>query len=86
MLRRTVVRAPPEHLIRKINSLEKGLRFVERQVVSDVGRIETLAQDASGRRVVIELKVGEVKDAAVGQIDRYLGWYARRDGNPREEC
>jgi len=71
-----------EHLIRNLDSLEKGLRFVERQVVIDVGRVDIIAQDASGRRVVIELKVGEAKDAAVGQIARYLGWYARQDGQP----
>jgi RecB family endonuclease NucS len=71
-----------EHLIRNLETLEKGLRFIERQVVIDVGRVDILAQDAGGRRVVIELKVGEAKDAAVGQIARYLGWYARRDGKP----
>ena len=71
-----------EHLIRNLGSLEAGLRFVERQVVIDVGRVDILAEDAKGRRVVIELKVGEAKDAAVGQIARYLGWYARRDGKP----
>ncbi|MFC0402951.1 endonuclease NucS domain-containing protein [Paraburkholderia rhizosphaerae] len=71
-----------EHLIRNLDALEKGLRFVERQVVIDIGRVDILAQDATGRRVVIELKVGEAKDAAVGQIARYLGWYARQDGKP----
>ena len=71
-----------EHLIRNLGTLEKGLRFVERQVVIDVGRVDILAEDASGRRVVIELKVGDAKDAAVGQIARYLGWYARKDKKP----
>jgi RecB family endonuclease NucS len=54
-----------EHLIRNLETLEKGLRFIERQVVIDVGRVDILAQDS-----------------AVGQIARYLGWYARRDGKP----
>ncbi|MDR5798968.1 MULTISPECIES: endonuclease NucS domain-containing protein [Caballeronia] len=71
-----------EHLIRNLESLEKGLRFVGRQEVTEVGRIDILAEDASGRRVVIELKVGEAKDAAIGQIARYLGYYARTDGKP----
>ncbi|WP_027776613.1 endonuclease NucS domain-containing protein [Paraburkholderia caledonica] len=71
-----------EHLIRNLETLEKGLRFVERQAVIDVGRVDILAQDAGGRRVVIELKVGEARDSAVGQIARYLGWYARQDGKP----
>lgn len=69
-----------EHLIKNLDSVERGLCFVERQVVIDVGRVDILAKDASGRRVIIELKVGEAKDAAVGQIARYLGWYARHDG------
>jgi RecB family endonuclease NucS len=71
-----------EHLIRNLEALEKGLRFVSRQEVTEVGRIDILAEDASGRRVVIELKVGEAKDAAIGQIARYLGYYARTDGKP----
>lgn len=71
-----------EHLIRTLGTLEKGLRFVDRQVVIDVGRVDILAEDANGRRVVIELKVGDAKDAAVGQIARYLGWYARKDQKP----
>lgn len=71
-----------EHLIRNLGTLEKGLRSVERQVVIDAGRVDILAQDANGCRVVIKLKVGEVRDAAVGQIARYLGWYARSDDRP----
>ncbi|NIE72986.1 DUF91 domain-containing protein [Pantoea sp. Ap-967] len=67
------------HLVRSLDSIEKGLRFIDRQVSIDVGRVDILAEDAAGRRVVIELKVGQAKDAAVGQIARYLGWYGRRD-------
>ena len=70
------------HLIQNLGAVEPGLRYVDRQVSIDVGRVDILAEDASGRRVVIELKVGEAKDAAVGQIVRYLGWYAKRDGKP----
>lgn len=71
-----------EHLIRNLSSVEEGLVFVDRQVSIDVGRVDILAEDVNGQRVVIELKVGEAKDAAVGQIARYLGWYARQDGKP----
>lgn len=72
------------HLVRNLDSIEKGLRFVDRQVSIDVGRVDILAEDAAGRRVVIELKVGQAKDSAVGQIARYLGWYSRQDGtSPR---
>lgn len=46
----------------------------------DVGRVDILAEDAAGCRVVIELKVGTAKDSAVGQIARYIGWYGRQDG------
>ncbi|MDE4538048.1 DUF1016 family protein [Pseudomonas sp. ITEM 17296] len=67
------------HLVRSLDSIEKGLRFVDRQVSIDVGRVDILAEDTNGRRVIIELKVGQAKDAAVGQIARYLGWYGRKD-------
>ena len=66
----------------RFEGIEKGLTLVGRQVIIDVGRIDILAQDAKGRRVVIEVKVGEAKDSAVGQIARYLGWYSRADGQP----
>jgi hypothetical protein len=71
-----------DHLVHFLDVLEKGLTLVGRQVVIDVGRIDILAQDAKGQRVVIEVKVGQAKDSAVGQIARYLGWYARADGKP----
>ncbi|GGA24964.1 endonuclease NucS domain-containing protein [Dyella nitratireducens] len=70
------------HLIRNLDSIEKGLRFVDRQVVIDVGRVDIIAEDIKQRRVIIELKLGDAKDAAVGQIARYIGWYARKDGKP----
>ncbi|MBB6050433.1 endonuclease NucS domain-containing protein [Armatimonas rosea] len=71
-----------DHLIHHLDALEPGLKFIGRQVTTDVGRIDILAEDASGERVVIEVKVGDAKDAAVGQIARYLGWYAKTDGKP----
>jgi len=71
-----------DHLVHHLDAIEKGLTLVGRQVIIDVGRIDILAQDAKGQRVVIEVKVGEAKDSAVGQIARYLGWYTRADGQP----
>jgi RecB family endonuclease NucS len=71
-----------DHLVHHLDGIEKGLTLVGRQVIIDVGRIDILAQDAKGQRVVIEVKVGAAKDSAVGQIARYLGWYARADGQP----
>lgn len=73
-----------DHLIHNLESIEKGLKYVSRQVSTEVGRIDILAEDKEGSRVVIEVKVGEAKDSAVGQIARYLGWYAKSDGkSPR---
>lgn len=73
-----------DHLIRNLAGIEPGLTFVSRQEVIDVGRVDILAKDATGRRVVIELKAGEAKDSSIGQIARYLGWYRKADGvSPR---
>lgn len=69
-----------DHLVQHLDGIEKGLTLVGRQVSIEVGRIDILAEDAKGQRVVIEVKVGEAKDSAVGQVARYLGWYARQDG------
>ena len=71
-----------DHLIHNLDVIEKGLKFVSRQFNTDVGRIDILAEDKHGCRVVIEVKVGEAKDSAVGQIARYLGWFAKLDGKP----
>lgn len=71
-----------DHLIQQLSTLEKGLRFVARQFNTDVGRIDILAEDQKGCRVVIEVKVGEAKDSAVGQVARYLGWFAKLDEKP----
>ena len=73
-----------DHLIQHLDALESGLKFVARQFNTDVGRIDILAEDRNGGRVVIEVKVGEAKDSAVGQVARYLGWFTKLDGkSPR---
>jgi RecB family endonuclease NucS len=69
-----------DHLVHHLDAVEKGLKLMGRQVTTDVGRIDILAEDANGTRVVIEVKVGDAKDSAVGQIARYLGWYAKTEG------
>lgn len=71
-----------DHLIRNLDSIENGLKFVSRQFNTDIGRIDILAEDKGGNRVIIEVKVGEAKDSAVGQIARYLGWFGKLDGKP----
>jgi endonuclease len=71
-----------DHLVKNLESIEAGLKFVGRQQKTDIGRVDILAEDKSGTRVIIELKVGDAKDSAVGQIARYLGWFAKKDGKP----
>jgi RecB family endonuclease NucS len=69
-----------DHLIANLGSLEAGLKYVDRQVTIAVGRVDILAKDSSGRTVIIELKVGEARDAAVAQVAKYIGWYTRSEG------
>ena len=71
-----------EHLIHNLDTIEKGLKFKDRQVRIDVGIVDILAEDSAGGRVVIEIKVGEANDKAIGQIAKYLGWYGRKDEKP----
>ena len=68
-------------LVDRIQEICHNLALVGRQFNTDVGRIDILAQDTAGTRVVIEIKVGEAKDSAIGQVARYLGWFARTEGN-----
>lgn len=69
-----------DQLVSQLEALEPGLKFVERQVQCDVGRVDILAKGFDGATVVVELKVGEAKDSAIGQVARYIGWYQRQDG------
>lgn len=71
-----------DHLVNNLESLEPGLKLVARQYSTAVGRIDILAEDKNGSRVIIELKVGEAKDSVIGQIARYVGWFVRQDGQP----
>lgn len=71
-----------DHLVNNLETIERGLKLVGRQFTTDVGRIDILAEDENGCRIVIEVKVGEAKDSSIGQIARYLGWFAHKDGKP----
>jgi RecB family endonuclease NucS len=71
-----------EHLVHHLDAIESGLKLVGRQVSTDIGRVDILAEDAKGVRVVIEVKIGDAKDSAIGQIARYLGWYAKTEARP----
>lgn len=71
-----------DHLVAHLGELEPGLELVERQARNEVGRIDILARDAKSVLVVIELKVGEAKDASVGQIARYMGLLNKKGKGP----
>ncbi|MFN3731276.1 endonuclease NucS domain-containing protein [Comamonas testosteroni] len=71
-----------DQIVSHLDVLESGLTLVSRQEISDVGRLDLLARDAEGRTVIIELKAGEAKDSSIGQIARYIGWYAQKEGTP----
>lgn len=71
-----------DHLVHHLETIEEGMELEGRQINTDVGRIDILARDSGGSRVIIEIKVGEAKDSAIGQIARYLGWYTRTEEKP----
>ena len=69
-----------DQLVHRLDALEQGLTFVGRQVKCDVGRVDIVGRGADGATVVVELKVGEAKDSAIGQIARYMGWHQQQQG------
>ena len=69
-----------DQLVHQLDALEEGLTFVGRQVECDVGRVDIAGRGADGATVVVELKVGEAKDSAIGQIARYMGWHQQQHG------
>lgn len=71
-----------DHLVKDLSSIEEGLKLVQRQMTTEVGRFDIMAEDKEGLAVVIEIKVGEAKDSSIGQIARYLGWYSKSTGKP----
>ena len=78
----TLERDLEDQIVSHLGILESGLTLVSRQESSDVGRLDLLARDKDGRTVIIELKAGEAKDSSIGQIARYMGWYAQKEGTP----
>ncbi len=64
-----------ESLLANISQLEGGLKIVPtgRECSVPSGRIDILASDEQGKRVVIELKAGTADRDAVGQVLSYMG-------------
>ena len=56
-------------LLGNLTLYENGVEYV-----TDVGRIDVLAQNEIHEFVVIELKLSRGEDAALGQTQRYMGW------------
>lgn len=63
------------YLATRVGEIENGLVLAEYGVEyqTEAGRIDILAKDEQGRPVVIELKAGEAKDNALGQLLGYMG-------------
>ena len=49
-----------------------GLTLVDKEYETSLGRIDILTKDANGEHVPIEIKLGEAKDSAIGQILGYM--------------
>ncbi len=68
------------YLAKAVHEIEEGLVLIENGVEYqvDAGRIDLLASDKKGGLVVIELKAGIAKDAAIGQLLGYMGCLAEQ--------
>ena len=73
------------YLATRVNEIESGLTLVENGVEcqTDAGRIDLLARDAHNHLVVVELKAGKGKDAALGQLLGYIGCLSATEPNVR---
>lgn len=63
------------YLAQRVHEMENDLCIIENGVeyVTKAGRVDLLVKDGQGFTVVIELKAGKAKDAALGQILGYIG-------------
>jgi Endonuclease NucS len=76
-----------DFLAKNLDRIEPGLRLhsspenpgVEYQI--DGGLIDLLAVDRNGKYVVIELKLSEGRNKALGQLLYYMGWVDQHLGN-----
>jgi len=74
-----------QYLAGRVHEIENGLALVEGGVeyVVEAGRIDLLAKDSGGTTVVIELKAGKAKDAALGQLLGYIGCLSKNNKSIR---
>lgn len=61
-------------LARNMELIEPGMELVQRQLITEVGRIDLFARDKKGAYTIIELKKGRTDDDVYGQLSRYMGW------------
>lgn len=73
------------YLASRIGEIESGLTLVDNGVEypTEAGRIDLLARDTDKHLVVIELKAGEAKDGALGQLLGYMGFLSASESNVR---
>lgn len=77
-----------DYLVRHLEDIEPGLAlYVDDQgtdgveYVTDIGRIDILANDTGQGFVVVELKVAHGPDSVCGQLMRYISWVKRHLAN-----
>jgi len=63
-------------LCNDLEQIEPGLKLYQngKEFSTDIGRIDILAIDGGGDLLVIELKAGKAKDAALGQLLGYMSF------------
>jgi hypothetical protein len=73
------------YLAKRVNEIESGLTLVENGIEyqTDAGRIDLLARAANSHLVVVELKAGKAKDAALGQLLGYIGCLTAKEPDVR---
>lgn len=69
----TLERDLKNYLKNNLEMLEKGLRILDTEHATEVGRIDILAEDKESNLVVIELKTGVADINAFSQIASYMG-------------
>jgi len=76
-----------DFLAKNLDRIEPGLRLYDSQehngveFAVDGGRIDLLAVDRNEKLVVIELKLSQGRNKALGQLLYYMGWVDKHMGN-----